>query len=85
MLYQLNYRPKISQAAAERQRDLLCFCLFVQNFFAAERAVLVLFQFALNVLAVFGRRVVLAFAFRTLKRDNINRCLFFAAHAMLLE
>ena len=59
---------------------LFCFCLFVQNLFAAERTVLVLLKFTLNVLAVFCRRIVLAFTFAALKSDDINSCLFLATH-----
>ncbi len=52
----------------------------MQNFFTAEGAILILFELTLNVLAVFCRRIVLAFTFAALKSDDINSCLFLATH-----
>lgn len=57
----------------------------MQRLFPAERAVLILFQLTLNILAVFSRCVILAFAFTALKRDYINGCLFLASHTVLLN
>ena len=64
--------------------DLFHFCLFMQDFFAAERTIFILFELALNVLAVFCGRVILALAFSTLKSDDIDRRLFLAGHFRIL-
>ena len=52
----------------------------MQNFLTAERTILVLFKFTLNVLAIFCRSIVLTFTFAALKSDNVNGCLFLATH-----
>lgn len=44
----------------------------MQNFFAAERAVLILLKFPLNVLAIFCCCVILTLTFCALKSDDIN-------------
>ena len=52
----------------------------MKHFFTAEWTVLVLFEFSCNILAVFCCCVILAFAFCTLKGNDINRSLFLASH-----
>ena len=53
----------------------------MKNLFAAEWAILVLFQFAGNILTVLCSCIILSFALCALKGNNINCCLFFATHS----
>lgn len=64
--------------------QLFYFRFLVERMLAVERAILVQLQFALNVLAVFVSRIILALAFGALQRDDFHRSLFLASHKKLL-
>ena len=57
----------------------------MKSLFAAERAVLILFEFTRDVLAVFRRCIVLALALAALQSNNIDGRFFLTSHTVSPE
>ena len=59
---------------------LFYFCFLMKGMLPIERTVFAQFKLTLRVFAVFHRRIIFPFAFRTLQRNDFNSTFLFTRH-----